>query len=250
VGDGIFFGGPSGLYRLNADGKLLKHYTSKDTPLPSDRIVDLCEGGGRLFLSVYSEDRGRATYYAVARFDPARERLDILAPSGLNDKPGAEPVYATYRVWWDAASSRLYANEYLLSGGPRPWRREGWMQAGEGWEALSPPAGASAPRYILSEGGEVLRVSHLEGKVLFEFLKAGEKLAVDLPVPECVGEAAWDATRIWVPSFMGLYQVERKTGRVNWLAYQEETQCLAVLKHAGKLYVATTRGLYARDVPQ
>jgi ligand-binding sensor domain-containing protein len=146
--------------------------------------------------------------------------------------------------------SRIYANSYYLSASPRSWDREGWMQAGEGWEAISPPAAGSAPRYILSEGGEALQVSHLEGKTLFEFLKAGEKLAVDLPVPECVGEAAWDATRLWVPGFLGLYQVERATGKVTWLAHQEQTQCTAVLKHAGKLYVATTRGLYACDIPQ
>ncbi|MBM4040432.1 MAG: hypothetical protein FJ290_18140 [Planctomycetes bacterium] len=249
VGDDVFFGGSSGLYRLDADGKLLKHYTSKDGPLPSDRVVDLCEGGGKLFLSLYKWDKGSDSY-VIAELDPATERLRILAPSGLNDKPGAEPVYATYRLWWDAAGSRLYANEYLLSGAPRPWRREGWTWAGEGWEAASPPADASAPRYVLSEGGEALRVSHVEGKTLFEFLKAGERLAVELPVPECVGEAALDAKRIWVPGFLGLYQVERGTGKVTWLAHQEQTQCLAVLKHAGKLYVATTRGLYACGIPQ
>ncbi len=248
VGDSVFFGGRSGLYRLDTDGKLLKHYTSKDGPLPSDHVVDLREGGGKLFLSLYKWDKGSDSY-VVAEMDPATERVRILAPSGLNDKPGAEPTYSIYRLWWDGVKSRVYANRYFLSGSPQAWEREGWAQAGEGWEVVSPGAG-SAPRYILSEGGEALQVSHLEGKTLFEFLKAGEKLAVDLPVPECVGEAAWDATRLWVPSFLGLYQIERKTGRVTWLAYQEKTQCLAVLKHAGKLYVATTRGLFACDIPQ
>ncbi|MHC4715456.1 MAG: hypothetical protein ACYS5V_00660, partial [Planctomycetota bacterium] len=71
-----------------------------------------------------------------------------------------------------------------------------------------------------------------------------------LPLPELVGEPAWDARRIWVPCYAGLYEIDRKTGRAAWVAHQAHTQCLAALKHGSTLYVATTRGLFSRQVPR
>ncbi|NQT85939.1 hypothetical protein HQ560_04195 [bacterium] len=83
----------------------------------------------------------------------------------------------------------------------------------------------------------------------FEFLKARRKVAWPYIFPHMVGEPAWDDTRIWVPTQTGLYEVERATGAARRLAYQEETACLAVVKLGGRLYVATTRGLYHCAIP-
>ena len=90
----------------------------------------------------------------------------------------------------------------------------------------------------------------IKGKeTVFEFLKTGKKIKCDLSLPWLIGEPAWDEKRIWVPAYTGLYEIERATGKAKWLAHHQGTQCLAVSKYFGKLYVATTRGLYYCDIP-
>ena len=69
-----------------------------------------------------------------------------------------------------------------------------------------------------------------------------------MPVPSLMGEPAWDEQRIWVPSASGLYEVDRATGHVNWLAYQEGNPFFSVLKHGHRLYIATARGLFYREL--
>ena len=70
-----------------------------------------------------------------------------------------------------------------------------------------------------------------------------------MPVPQLMGEPAWDDKRIWVPTSSGLYEVDRATGNVTWLAYQDGNPFLSVLKADDRLYVATSRGLYYREIP-
>ena len=64
-----------------------------------------------------------------------------------------------------------------------------------------------------------------------------------------MGPPVWDQSRIWVPTSSGLYAVERDTGHVTWLAYQDGNWFLSVLKADGQLYVATSRGLYYQGDP-
>jgi hypothetical protein len=64
-----------------------------------------------------------------------------------------------------------------------------------------------------------------------------------------MGEPAWDSRRIWVPTPSGLYEVDRTTGRVRWLAYQDGVSFFSLLKHGNRLYVASSRGLYYCNIP-
>ena len=63
-----------------------------------------------------------------------------------------------------------------------------------------------------------------------------------------MGQPAFDEHRIWVPTSSGLYEVDRATGHVTWLAYDDGNWFLSVLKADDLLYVATSRGLYYSEI--
>lgn len=67
---------------------------------------------------------------------------------------------------------------------------------------------------------------------------------LELPFVHKIPEPTWDARRIWLPTYTGLYEISRATGEKTWLAHKEDTPCLAVVRLEEYLYVATTRGLY------
>ncbi len=242
VKDAVFFGGKNGLYKLDTNGRLLKHYSRKDGTLPADHVVDLCEGDGKIYLCYRDSDQ-----YGVATLDPATNKVSVMAPSSREAKLEAEPVYGVYRVWWDAANCRLHASHYLRFASVADVTHQfGWMQKGKAWRRYS---GKDAPRLIVSDADEALLVQIVGKQTEFRFLKSGQKVTAKVPLPWLMGEPAWDEHRIWVPTFTGLYEIERDTGRVTWLAHQDGNPFLSVLKQGGRLYVATSRGLYYREIP-
>jgi len=242
VGDRVFFGGYGGLFQLDTSGKIVKSYSKKGSQLPADALVDLCAGGGKLYMSFRESDR-----YGVAVLDPATDAVSVLAPTVREARLTSEPVYDVYRVWWDSVHARLFANAYFLYGSVIRPSSLGWFQSGNRW--LPVPAGEPFLRYIISDGDEALQMSIAGKTAVFEFLKAQHKVQWAYPLPVLIGEPAWDNDRIWVPAHTGLYELDRATGNARWLAHQDDTACLAVLRHGGKLYVATTRGLYSCDIP-
>ena len=156
-------------------------------------------------------------------------------------------MYGVYRVWWDAAHGRLYANYYLRFASVADVTRQfGWMQNGKAWRRCS---GRDAPRLIVSDTDEALLVQILGKQTEFRFLKSGQKVTAEVPLPWLMGEPAWDGHCIWAPTYTGLYEIDRATGHVVWLAHQDGNPFLSVLKHGGRLYIATGRGLYYRDIP-
>jgi len=244
VKDAVCFGGVDGLYKLDTNGKLLKHYSRKDGTLPANYVLDLCEGGGKIYLC-YQNGYDR---YGVSVLDPATDGISMLAPSSREATREAEPVYDVYRVWWDVVNSRLYASYHLrFTSMADPTHEVGWMQNGKAWRRYS---GSKAPRLIVSDGVEAVLVHIPDKKTDFYFLRAGTKVTAELPLPWLMGEPAWDDHRIWAPTFMGLYEIDRATGRATWLAHQDGNPFLSVLKHGNRLYVATGRGLYYREIPQ
>ena len=86
-------------------------------------------------------------------------------------------------------------------------------------------------------------------KAEFQFQKTGQKVTAAVPVRLLMGEPAWDEHRLWVPTPSGLYEVDRRTSNVTWLAHERDTRFLSLLKHGNRLYIATSRGLYYRDIP-
>ena len=80
-------------------------------------------------------------------------------------------------------------------------------------------------------------------------MKADQTVKAVVPVPTHIGEPAWDLERIWVPTASGLYEVDRATGQVKWLAYEANNRFFSLLKADGRLYVATSRGLYCHGEP-
>jgi ligand-binding sensor domain-containing protein len=67
--------------------------------------------------------------------------------------------------------------------------------------------------------------------------------------PSMIGEPAWDSSRIWVPTASGLYEIDRTTGGVRWVAYEDGNPFFSLLKADGRLYVATARGIYYCGIP-
>lgn len=243
VGEKVFFGGLGGLYELDSQGKVARHYEKKNNELPSDHIVDLCAGRGKLYLSFRESDR-----YGVAALDPGSGTVTVLAPTSREAKVATEPVRDVYRVWWDPVHSQVYANNFYLYDSLRRYSQHGWMLTPRGWQRLA--AGAAFPRLIVSHGTDALQLRIVDRDCVFEFLGGGERVRCRLPLPALVGEPAWDERRLWVPTYAGLYQVDRATGQTQWLAFQKNTHGKAVVKHGGRLYFATTQGLYWRELPE
>lgn len=245
VGKSVFFGGWHGLYKLNTSGEVLKHFSKADNTLPSDSIVDLREGDGKLYMSFRESDR-----YGVAVLDVDKDVVTVLAPSSRQANLRDEPVYDVYRLWWDGANSRLYANYYLRYAGAisDPAETRGWMQRKGGWDALD--GSSAAARLIGSDKAESLQVTCNGGEAVFTFLKSGKSITCPLPLPWLIGEPAWDDKRIWVPGFMGLYEIDRASGDIRLVAHQTQNPCLDIVRLDGELYVATRLGLYRWSIPK
>ena len=140
------------------------------------------------------------------------------------------------------------------------------------WQALKTASEVS--RLIVSRNDEILLVRIVDNRPQFHFVKAKQDLTAEVPLCWMMGEPAWDEHRLWVPTASGLYEVDRSSVGVTWLAYRIEKPpplgpCatdfawgrapwatypngplfFSVLKHGNRLYVATSRGLYYREIP-
>jgi len=72
--DSVWFGGYEGLYKLDTEGRLLKHYDPQDSAMPGRDVDEVCVGGGKVyFVFQGSPHRG------VAVLDPAGEKITVLA---------------------------------------------------------------------------------------------------------------------------------------------------------------------------
>ena len=241
IGDRVYFGGRSGLYELNAEGKTTRAFHKEQNALPANHIVSLCADGQKLHMTFRDHER-----YGVASLDPETGTTTVLAPSSRTATLSEEPVWGAYRIWWNGTTGNLYVNDFFISTNSH--LGNAWQQTPESWSRL--PSKLRIPRFVLTRNGETLQGIVENEKLTFAFLDSGQKLTCDIPLPELTGEPDWDAHRIWVPGFMGLHEVNRQTGHVNWLAYKQGISAVSVLKHERKLYVATTEGLYRRDVDE
>jgi len=241
--DSVFFGGLQGLCKIAADGTLVKQYNRDKTSFPGYLVKDVCEGGGRVYFAFLGSSQG-----GIAVLDPATDRVSVLAPSSHEATGDTEPVFNTTRLWWEAASPRLYACNYFRWDNELPLlsRLYGWSPRDNAWRRRPTK---DAPRFVLSGLDETLVVRITGDQTEFHFAKAGQTVRAGVPVPMMIGEPAWNRQRIWVPTSSGLYEVDRATGRMTWLAYEDGNWFLSLLKAGNVLYVATSRGLYYRDIP-
>ncbi len=241
--DAVFFGGQMGLYKLDTNGTLLKHYDKKSTALPGDGIMALCEGGGKIYFSFQG-----SPHQGVAVLDPASDEVSVLAPSGREAQQAAEPLVNTFRLRWDAATPRLYAccYQYWHTLFPMLTNEYSWTPQDKKWQ---PYPINEAPRLVVSQGDETIVVRAAGEKSVFQFVKTGQQVTAAVPLPPTMGEPAWDDARIWAPTASGLYEVDRATGNVRWLAYQEGNPFFSVLRAEGRLFIATAYGLYCYGTP-
>ena len=239
--DRVFFGTYSGLYQFDTDGTLLKHYDGEDGTLPGRYIRDVCEGGGRIYFGFKGSPSG-----GVAVLDPASGTVSVLAPSSRDVNRKDEPLLVS-RLRWDSVTPRLYAyfNPYPFFEYPKVSQEFSWTPEKRGWESYGRK---EAPWLTASQGDDSVLVRVEGEKSVFEFLKTGQQVAALVPLPSTMGEPAWDETRIWVPTASGLYEVDRATGKVDWVAYEAGTPFYSLLKAHGQLYVATARGLFCCGV--
>ena len=105
-----------------------------------------------------------------------------------------------------------------------------------------------APQFVVSEGDETILARTTGDKTEFHFERSGQTLTVGVPVPTLLGKPAWDEHHIWAPTASGLYEINRATGRMTWLAYEDGNFFRSVLRAAGRLYISTNRGVYYRDL--
>ena len=235
--DCVFFGTDMGLYKLDTNGTLLKHYDRENGTLPGRRIIDVCEGGGRIYFGFGGSPSG-----GVAVLDPASDTVSVLAPSSRDVNRREEPLHVS-RLRWDAVTPRLYAyfNPYPFFEYPKVTREFSWTPEKKGWQSYSKK---DAPWLTTSQGDEAILVRTKGEESVFEFLETGQRVVASVPLPSTMGEPAWDANRIWVPTASGLYEVNRGTGELDWVAYQEGNPFFSLLRAHNRLYVVTSRGLY------
>jgi hypothetical protein len=266
MNDTVFFGGDCGLYKLDTNGKLLKRYDPNHAPMPGGAIYDVCQGDGKIyFVFQGSPHRG------VAVLDPKSERIAVLAPSSRDASPQSEPQ-GVCRLRWDAATPRLcaFSYTYWFFSAPDLSSEYSWTPKDRKWQ-LHPIK--DAPLLVVSDGDETLSVKVSGDRSQFHFVKADQDVTADVPLPLMMGEPAWDEHRIWIPTASGLYEVDRATGHVTWLAYRIDAPTasgpyaadfavgrvpwatypngplfFSVLRHGNRLYVATSRGLYYREI--
>ena len=240
--DAVFFGGGGGLHKLDANGKLLRHYDQKNAAMPGVNIQDVCEGGGKIYFAFQG-----SPHQGVAVLDPASDKISVLAPSNLEAKQEAEPLVNVMRLRWDAATPRLYAScyQYWYFEFPMLTHEYHWSLHDKNWQ---PYPIHEAPWLVVTQADETLVVRVFGDQSEFHFLKTGQKVTAPVPIPLLMGEPAWDQFHIWAPTASGLYEVDRLTGHISWLAYQDGNSFFSLLKHGSRLYVATARGLYYRDI--
>lgn len=240
--DAVFFGGYSGLYKLDTNGKLLKHYDQNQASMPGGQIYDVCEGGGKLYFVFQG-----SPYQGIAVLDPTSDKIAVLAPSRPDASRQAEPRTRVFRLRWDAVTPQLYACCYVYwhFNAPTPEDVYRWTSQDDKWYRF--PA-EKAPLLVVSDGGETIIVNVSGEQTEFRFMKAGEIVRTPIPLPQMMGEPAWDEHRIWVPTASGLYEIDRATGRLTWLAYEVGNHFRSLLKAGDRLYVATSQGLYYREI--
>ncbi len=239
MGERIYVAG-DGLIELNTEGQVMKRFDD-DSELPSGEIKALCSDGSKLYMGIDQ----RSWKKGVAVLDPKTRVTTLLAPTRREADYRSEPVKSFTRLWWDPANKRLYVNDFGDS------ISNAWWQTEKGWVRLKD--NEPKPRFIVCRDGEALQLTISKspaGQSVFEFLGTGEKITCDLPLPDEIGEPAWDEHRIWVPGYTGLYEIERQSGKMRWLAFDKDNPCLSVIRLGDKLYVATRKGLYAYPVPE
>lgn len=243
TGESVFFGGYQGLDKLDTNGKLLKHYDQKQASMPGARIDDVCEGGGKIYFIFQG-----SPYQGVAVLDPTADKISVLAPSRHDASHQAEPRARVCRLRWDAVTPRLYAccYAYWYFDAPTQDSVYGWTPQDDKWCRFP---NKKAPLMVVSDTGETIVVNVSEEQTEFRFLKAGEVVRTAVPLAQLMGEPAWDEHRIWVPTPSGLYEVGRASGRITWLAYEKDNCFLSLLKTGGRLYIATSHGLYHCSIP-
>jgi curli biogenesis system outer membrane secretion channel CsgG/tetratricopeptide (TPR) repeat protein len=242
VKDAVFFGTINGLYKLDLQGNLLKHYGHGDPSFPGYGILDMCAGGGKIYFAFQG-----APLKGVAVFDPASEKITVLSPSTRAASYNREPILGMLHMWWDTVTPCLYVGSYSgYNRNPfRLFRAFGWSPPTNSWQMYEFDR---APGLVVSYDNETLLARMVGDTTEFHFLKAGQKLTAAVPVPSLMGDPAWDDHRIWAPTSSGLYEVDRSTGHVRWLAYEDGNPFLSLLRHGNRLYVATAHGLYCGEI--
>ena len=71
----------------------------------------------------------------------------------------------------------------------------------------------------------------------------------DHPLLPFVRDAAWDETRLWLPTVAGLYEVDRASGTMRCIAHKDNTPIYTILKDGGWLYLGARDGIYRYRIP-
>ena len=237
----LFHGSSEGLSKFDAAGKLLKRYGRQGASLPGS-IDDVCEGNGKLYFSFRGSPCG-----GIAVLDPATDKVTVIAPSTREATAATEPTDGISCISWDAAEQRLFVHDYFHRqyGSPILTSVYGWSAKDATWRRLPP---GEAPHFVVSNGDETLLTRVVGDQTEFRFIKSGQKLMAGVPVPTLLGRPAWDEHHIWAPTASGLYEIDRATGKMIWLAYADGNFFRAVLKTADRLYISTNHGIYYRDL--
>jgi hypothetical protein len=232
VGNRIYFGGRDGLYQVDGeDGHEVRHWKEDPQELPAKQIVDLCAVGDDLYFTWRDGDR-----YGVGVLNPTTGNITSLAPSG-SPATLREPTRDAYRIFWDAAGDQILVN----NNGSPGLTRMGWVYAEGKWVSTQDLLVA------ISNGTETLTISGMRNKQVLR-LRGMKDVALTLPDITLAPEPAFNKTTVFLPTDLGLYEIDRVTGRQKWVAHQDATPCLSAVTLGDAVYVMSTRGLYRYGV--
>ncbi len=254
AGERICFGTVrEGLYVLDPSGRLIAHLSKERGEIPSDHIIAMASTHLRRRSFIYVGFR-ESDRFGVARFDPPSLKTTVLAPSSRDVSFYDEPVREFYSLWWSPDESVLWTGHQserrtdCITTSQVMFRFDGY-----GWTDIGR---ATDPRWIAVCGGETLHVLAKEHPtqpglrtVTMRLHPNRTPFQSDDPLLLTAHDAAWDATRLWLPTVAGLYEVDRASGAMRCVAHKDDTPIYTILKDGGWRYLGARDGIYSYRIP-
>ena len=243
-----------GIYIVDAPDREVKLLRQKRGQIPSDSITSLVSTGTGPEGAVYMafSTRGRNPH-GVALLDPGTLEVRALSPSSRRASVHTEPLEYVRDLWWSPEGSVLWAGcrmwrrtSYDSSGSMHVFRYENsaWSHVGrEGRRLCCPFWKAVCDGRILHCASERHKRPGLR-RVTMKLHPDRVLLRSDDPLLLTARDAAWDAARLWLATYAGLYEVDRATGTMRCVAHKDGTPVYSILKDGGWLYLGAKDGIY------
>jgi len=238
-----------GLYVLDLRGKPMANLRASRGELPYQGVINMCSDGEVVYASV-----GKHLRTGVVRLDPVKLEVQLLAPTQRGADVRKEPVGGARNLWWEPETSTLWVGNFYerrtcqFNWGSRlfAYRESRWSLAGP---FVEPHCLAVCEGRSLWISARIPSAKKEARAVTMKLHPDETVLQSDHPLLAFVRDAAWDETRLWLPTVAGLYEVDRATGQMRCIAHKDGTPVYSILKDGQCLYLGARDGIYRYRIP-